>query len=64
MIDIKVYAKKVNDMRTAQANFFEAKKQKLSTVADSWLTKSKALEKEVDTLTAGILAPTVQGKML
>lgn len=58
------YAKKVQDMRTAQTEYFKSRKMNLQTIAQDWLNKSRRLEREVDELTRGIIAGGVQGKLL
>jgi hypothetical protein len=55
-MDIKEFAKKVQEMRAAQKQYFKARKMGLQAIANDWLTTSKALEKEVDTMTTAILA--------
>ena len=57
----KEYAKKVKEMREAQIQYFVSRKSPgLKTIAESWLKKSKALEKAVDEATGKILAGVEQ----
>lgn len=62
-MDIKEFAKKVNDMRTAQSEYFKSKKAGLHSVSNDWLSKSKKLEHEVDKLVAEILAGSTPQKL-
>jgi len=62
-MDAKEFAKKVQDMRAAQKEYFTARKMKLETVAASWLTKCRNLEREVDAAAADILASSTPQKM-
>lgn len=58
-MDIKEFAKKVKEMRTAQNDYFQLKKRgdiKMTAVCGELLKRSKSLEKEVDSLAAEILA--------
>ena len=50
------FAKLVQDMRTAQKEYFKSRKMGLQTVSNDWLKKSKKLEGEVDEATAAIIA--------
>lgn len=62
-MDIKEFAKKVQEMRTAQKEFFVARKMGLKTVSDNWLNKSKTLEREVDAAATAILAESTPQTM-
>lgn len=62
-MDPKEFAKKVQEMRSAQKEYFTARKMRLETVAASWLTKCRTLEREVDTAAAAILAPSTPQTM-
>jgi hypothetical protein len=55
-MDIKEFAKKVQDMRKAQKEFFKARKMGLQTVSNQWLDASKKLEREVDAAATAILS--------
>jgi SMC interacting uncharacterized protein involved in chromosome segregation len=55
-MDIKEFAQKVKEMRTAQSEYFKSRKAGLQAVSNDWLNKSKKLEHEVDKLTGEILA--------
>ena len=55
-MNIKEFAQKVKEMRTAQSEYFKSKKQGLQAVSNDWLNKSKKLEHEIDKLAAEILA--------
>lgn len=69
--DTVAYAKKVQEMRTAQDNFFKAQKLKYtghrfetaSVTPEYYLKLSKALEKEVDVLTNEIILGQKQGNL-
>lgn len=62
-MDVKEFAKKVQDMRKAQTEFFTARKMGLKTVSDMWLQKSKTLEREVDAAASAILAGATEQKL-
>ncbi len=55
-MDIKEFAKKVQEMRKAQTEYFKARKMGLQTVSNQWLDTSKKLEKEVDVQATAILS--------
>lgn len=55
-MDIKKFAAKVKEMRAAQREYFKTKSAGLQTISNDWLKKSKALEKEVDTIADQIVA--------
>lgn len=58
-MDLKEFAKKVKEMRTAQNDYFDLKKRgdiKMTAVTGELLKRSKSLEKEVDGMVAEILA--------
>jgi len=52
---LQTFAKLVQDMRTAQKEYFKSRKMNLPTVAQDWLNKSRKLEREVDDLAAAIM---------
>lgn len=62
-MDAKEFAKKVQDMRNAQKEYFKARKEKMEAVAAGWLTKSRTLEREVDAAAAAILAGATEQKL-
>lgn len=62
-MDAKEFAKKVQEMRPAQKEYFTARKMRLETVAASWLTKCRNLEREVDAAASAILAPSTPQTM-
>lgn len=58
-MDLKTYVAKVKEMRIAHNDYFDLKKRgdiKMTAVSGELLKRSKSLEKEVDTMTAEILA--------
>lgn len=55
-MDLKTFAAKVKEMRAAQREYFKTKSAGLQNISNDWLKKSKALEKEVDTLVDQIIA--------
>lgn len=62
-MDVKEFAKLVQDMRKAQQEFFKARKMGLQTVANQWLDTSKRKEREVDAAAAAILAESTPQTM-
>lgn len=58
------FAKKVQEMRTAQTEYFKSRKMNLQTVSNDWLNKSRRLEREVDELAKQIVSGGVQGKLM
>lgn len=62
-MDIKEFAKLVQDMRKTQNDFFNARKQGLQAVANELLNKSKKLEREVDAAATAILAQSTPQTM-
>lgn len=62
-MDVKEFAKKVQEMRLAQGEYFKARKNGMQTVATMWLDKCRKLEREVDAATTAILAPSTPQTM-
>jgi hypothetical protein len=60
---IKIYARKVQEMREAQKEYYKARKMQLQATAADWLEKSKKIEKEVDRMTLEILAGSRPGTL-
>jgi hypothetical protein len=63
-MDAKEFAKKVQEMRKAQNEFFKARKLGLQTVSNQWLDTSRKLEREVDAAAAAILSGATQQSLL
>lgn len=63
-MDAKEFAKKVQEMRTAQKEFFKTRKLGLQTVSNQWLDTSRKLEREVDAAAAAILSGATQQSLL
>lgn len=62
-MDIKEFAKKVQEMRKTQKDYFQARKQGLQAVAGELLNRSKTLEREVDAVATAILAESTPQTM-
>lgn len=62
-MDIKEFAKRVQEMRKAQKEYFAARKQGLQAVANELLNRSKTLEREVDAAATAILAESTAQTM-
>lgn len=62
-MDIKEFARKVQEMRKTQQAYFSARKQGLQAVANDLLNKSKTLEREVDAAATAILAESTPQTM-
>jgi hypothetical protein len=56
-MELKEYAELVQKMRSAQTEYFKARKQNLPTVANSWLSAARTLERQTDEATEAIINP-------
>lgn len=63
-MDIKEYAKLVQETRTAQVQYFVTRKANLIVISRDWLKKAQVLEKKLDAETKNILAGATQGELL
>lgn len=62
-MDIKEFARKVQEMRKTQKDYFAARKEGMQSVANELLNKSKTLEREVDAVAIEILATSTPQQM-